>query len=636
VYLPVVWNHDPAKEIRMSHHSVLVLSSIAVLSAASSMAGVGPLAHWPFDHMENGQTPDAVGNHPGVLSGQAALADGVVGKSFRFNTLAYGPSQDRVTVADAPELSFPAGQFSLAAWVNPYVSRRGQQMIVAKNDYAENQRQWGLMIDQDDTFAFYLWNQGWQTLRSTTKPIPGQWYHVAVTFDRGQVRLYINGKLEGEARFAPLPPSGSAPVTIGGVVSGKSMMQGFVGALDEVMVFAQPLVPAAIQQLADFQPAPHIPVLDPAGGYELWQGKPVPNTADLPVLPEVKFHVIKPYQFAVDGYRFHHGVALAWHRGRLYASVGMNRYGENLGGEEALGLVSEDGGNTWSDLFVIESGRREDNTSVSHGVFLSHDSGLWAFHGAFGRDMSDGMHTRIYLLDETTGKWLFKGRVLDGFWPLQEPLRMADGNWIMAGLRVGDGNPAAVAISHDNDLTRWELVVIPKAPGQMWGESSVILDGRRAMNIARYDSNSRLVALVATSEDCGRTWTASQPSNLPMAATKPYTGTLSTGHHYLISTTTGDCGNRRAPLTIALSQPGERTFSKIWVIRHAEHAAGNTESHPSAALSYPYAVEHEGKLYVGYSNSGGGVGRVGEGRERWNNNSIELAVIPLTSLLGKE
>ena len=62
-------------------------------------------------------------------------------------------------------------------------------------------------------------------------------------------------------------------------------------------------------------------------------------------------------------------------------------------------------------------------------------------------------------------------------------------------------------------------------------------------------------------------------------------------------------------------------FSKVFVIRHAEFPGGPGESHPNAALSYPCATEHDGKLYVGYSNSGGNVGRQGTGRELWNNNS---------------
>ena len=91
-------------------------------------------------------------------------------------------------------------------------------------------------------------------------------------------------------------------------------------------------------------------------------------------------------------------------------------------------------------------------------------------------------------------------------------------------------------------------------------------------------------------------------------------------------------GKRRSPLTIALSRPGEETFSKVFVIRHALFPEGPGESNKGAALSYPYAVEHDGKLYVGYSNSGDKSTRVGTGRELWNNNSAELAVIPVSEL----
>jgi len=107
-----------------------------------------------------------------------------------------------------------------------------------------------------------------------------------------------------------------------------------------------------------------------------------------------------------------------------------------------------------------------------------------------------------------------------------------------------------------------------------------------------------------------------------MAASKPYSGTLSTGQHYLICTTTADSGNRRSPLTIAVTRPGERLFSAVYGIRDAVHE-GPGESHPNARLSYPYAVEHEGDLYVIYSNCGGRGG---------NRNSAELAIIPVESL----
>jgi hypothetical protein len=362
-----------------------------------------------------------------------------------------------------------------------------------------------------------------------------------------------------------------------------------------------------------------------------WIGGPIPKTADAPVLSGTEFRVIKPYEFQADGYRFLHGVALAFHKDKLYASFGHNKGGENTDTEEARVRVSSDGGTTWGPVTTIDPGD-EPGVGVSHGVFLSHNGQLWTFHGAYSGTM-EKVHARAYLLNETDNTWERKGTVVEGgFWPLQEPLKMADGNWIMSGISVGKGNPAAVAISRGEDFSKWDLVVIPKpADLKMWGESSVILDGKRVTNIARCDGKQP-VALVAVSEDGGRTWTESRPSNLPMAASKPYAGTLSTGQRYLICSTTADGGNRRSPLTLAVSRPGETAFSKLFVIRHAAFPGGPGESNPKCALSYPYAVEHGGKLYVGYSNSGGGVGRVGTGRELWNNNSAELAVIPLAAL----
>ena len=324
-------------------------------------------------------------------------------------------------------------------------------------------------------------------------------------------------------------------------------------------------------------------------------------------------------------------MALAWHNGTLYASFGHNKGGENTDTEEARFCTSNDGGKTWSEVATIDSGV-ETGIGVSHGVFLSHKGRLWAFHGAYTGTMQK-VHTRAYLLDETTGKWERKGTVLEGgFWALGEPQRMNDGNWIMAGFRAGGGNPAAVAISHRDDFSKWDLVIIPLAQdlGEVWGESAVFIEGKRVTNIARWGKEAR--ALVSVSEDYGRTWTPSQPSNLPMTTSKPCAGTLSTGQRFLVCSTSADGGKRRSPLTIAVSKPGETQLSQVFVIRHAEFPAGPGESHRNAALSYPCAIEHGGKLYVGYSNSGGGVGRVGNGRELWNNNSAEMAVIPIEKL----
>jgi hypothetical protein len=152
----------------------------------------------------------------------------------------------------------------------------------------------------------------------------------------------------------------------------------------------------------------------------------------------------------------------------------------------------------------------------------------------------------------------------------------------------------------------------------------VIVDGKRVQNFARSHSKPSMV-LTAVSEDYGRTWTESLPSNLPMIPSKAYAGTLSTGQRYLIGTTTAEAATspRRDPLTIAVGRPGENGIRRIFRIRAAVCPESPGDSDPRANLSYPYAFEFEGHLYVVFSNMGGRGG---------NNNSAELAVIPIGAL----
>ena len=77
---------------------------------------------------------------------------------------------------------------------------------------------------------------------------------------------------------------------------------------------------------------------------------------------------------------------------------------------------------------------------------------------------------------------------------------MDDGTWIMAGLKVGEGNPAIVAISHSDDLTKWDVVPIrPSAGMKMWGESTVIVNGQQVTSLSRYTIAMRRVVGFVTS-----------------------------------------------------------------------------------------------------------------------------------------
>lgn len=367
--------------------------------------------------------------------------------------------------------------------------------------------------------------------------------------------------------------------------------------------------------------------------YKLWTGGEIPTAAALTELKHVKFRTIKKFEPKVDGYRFLHGVAIARYHNQWVATFGHNKGPENTGSEEAQSVFSENG-KKWGSLITIDNPKG--NQAVSHGVLLVNHDTLWSFNASFTGIMKE-MRTNAYIWVEKKSKWQLMGvAVRDGFWPLQEPQRMKNDEWIMAGAFFGrNGTTPAVAICKAGDFMHWEIKKVPTSVS-VWGECSVIVDGanvllisRSGVNTPKFKGYSHPLAWVSLSSDYGQTWSELQPSNLPMAASKPYAGILSNGQRYLIATTSADAGNARHPLTIAVSKPGENTFNRIYCIRRAVHKKGKVESNPKASLAYPYAIEYKGNLWVVYSNSDG---RGGADRSMWNNNSAELAIIPLKEL----
>lgn len=516
------------------------------------------------------------------------------------------------------------GTFTVSLWFNPYELTGGQQMLAGKNRYSLNEREWSLTIEPDGRLKAYLQQGGWRTISCAEPLKAGAWHLAALVVDSDKAALYLNGKPVGEVRLKTPIAATQAPITLGGIGDAGKVRQAFSGALDEFSYQSRAMSAAEIA--ASYRPVPathDVPKL--AAAWPLWDDtQTLPKTAELPQVAGAEFHVIKKQRPDIDGCNWTLGVGLAWHKGRLYASYGYNRGDENTPTEEAHVRVSSDGGKTWGPSVVMDAG--EGDLGVSHGVFLSHQGKLWAFMGAFHASAQPyhRVHARAYLLDETTGRWESRGAVVEGgFWPMQEPQRMPDGNWIMAGLGIGGksgdaGNLPSVAISKGDDFTKWDLIVIPAAPGlgDIWGESTVIVEGKRILNISRY--GRKALALLSVSEDHGRSWTPTTMSNLPMATSKPYAGILSTGQRFLVCTTTANTGGARAPLTIAVSRPGKPVFSKVFLIRRSVFPEGPGVSAANADFSYPYAIEHEGKLYIGYTHK--------------SHAANELAVIPVSSL----
>jgi hypothetical protein len=325
-----------------------------------------------------------------------------------------------------------------------------------------------------------------------------------------------------------------------------------------------------------------------------------------------------------DGqYTFLHGAAIVHHKGRMYANWANSPVHENSPDESLQGSSSGDGGLTWTPREVIARPRSGD-PNFSHTAFLSLNGELWTFAARFrglreepGLKFPD-LQVEALVLDEKTNTWKTRGTVARDMWPYVEPIRLANGNWITAG--QGSFGEPGVLISQGGDLTKWRTIQIPVAKDmpQGFGETALlpIAGGRELLALVRPGSGTR-VAWASVSRDNGETWSETRPTNFPIGLSKMYSGRLSTGQPYVVANFPSWGRSDRDTLIIAVGRSGADTFDRLYQVRFGPTRPVYSGFAKGAQWSYPYAHEHDGKLYIVYSV---------------NKEECGLSIIPISAL----
>lgn len=219
--------------------SVLSLFIIASLSLAN-VAKDGLVAYWPFDEGTGKAAEDVTGNgHDGKFAGAPKWVDGKFGTALEFDG-----EEDHVVVSDDAAFAIEEN-ITFMAWFSPGDVLTSRRLMVKNNsifvifDFG-NKDSIDFLVKPDNTFAE----------SKTTDWKVGEWYHFAGTFDGKTMKVYVNGKLEGEeANNVPIAPS-DLELWIGGDDFGRPT-DFFPGTIDEVRLYEKTLTEAEIQKVMD-------------------------------------------------------------------------------------------------------------------------------------------------------------------------------------------------------------------------------------------------------------------------------------------------------------------------------------------------------------------------------------------------
>lgn len=219
--------------------SLCLLLSIANLSIAN-VAEDGLVAYWPFDEGKGKEAIDVTGNgHDGEFNDDPKWVEGKFETALEFDGV-----DDHVIVADDPDLAIEEN-ITLMAWFSPSEALTGRRLMSKNNsifvifDFG-NAGSIDFLVKPNNTFAE----------STTTDWEVGEWYHFAGTFDGKTMKVYINGKLEGDAANAvPIAPS-NLELWIGGDDLGNATDH-FPGIIDEVRLYEKTLSEADIQKVME-------------------------------------------------------------------------------------------------------------------------------------------------------------------------------------------------------------------------------------------------------------------------------------------------------------------------------------------------------------------------------------------------
>lgn len=220
----------------------------------------GLVGYWKMDEASwngtTGEAKDSSGNGNNGTAGNSATTG--VGKFGKAGVLG---SNKYLSVTDSTTID-PANTVTVSTWVKGSAQNQPNIGIVSKRYHASNDpyNSYGIGTQNsfNPPFTFCISNNAQSgTLTcatSTTNINTSSWQHVVGTYDGSNIKIYVNGILEGTTAAANYTLTYSnLPLTIGCYSTNN---QCWSGSIDESRIYNRSLSPSEVTDLYNFGPQP--------------------------------------------------------------------------------------------------------------------------------------------------------------------------------------------------------------------------------------------------------------------------------------------------------------------------------------------------------------------------------------------
>ena len=233
----------------------------AIVTIEDDEAGETLIGHWKLNESSLGESVvneigSGDGTHVNFEPGTGISSDAPTTDTPNPYSLQFDGENDFVTIT-GDDLDLSSGNYTQSVWVKPPDNDDpGFRAVIGHQDSeGVSGRYPGIWVYQSNAIHTGFGNgESWNSVTTTKALTPGEWNHVAVTFNGDELIVYVNGEEKlTTTNFAGLTPQAGNEVNIGYVDNY------FEGNIDDVRIYNRALSASEVGVLIDGADLPEIP-----------------------------------------------------------------------------------------------------------------------------------------------------------------------------------------------------------------------------------------------------------------------------------------------------------------------------------------------------------------------------------------